>query len=233
MSNQSQRSEFDEVEGSPGGTTDEAARYELGTRLVAELGSDAVLSISGGGPWASACLDVPVHRWREAVTLARTRHGLEFFDWLGGATAKPGMADPPEEERLHVVVHLWSLPARCGVLLRTTVPAVVASVPSIVDIFAGAGWYERETFEMFGIDFVGHPALRKLLLTDEFSGNPLRKDFVLASRVVKAWPGEKEPGDAASDAAATTTGRPRRRMLPPGVPEPGTWPAVRESDVDR
>ncbi len=210
---------------------------ELGARLVAELGADAALSISGGGPWASACVDVPVQRWREAVTLARTQQGLEFFDWLGGAAAEPVVPDPPEEPvtgRLHIVVHLWSIPARCGVLLRTTIPAIAPSVPSITGIFPGASWYERETFEMFGIDFPGHPNLRKLLLTDEFDGHPLRKEFVLASRVVKAWPGEKEPGDGAAVAsdATASTGRPRRRMLPPGVPEPGTWPAVPVSNTD-
>ena len=70
--------------------------------------------------------------------------------------------------------------------------------------------------------------MRKLLLTDTFAGHPLRKEFVLASRVIKAWPGEKEPGDG----AASPAGRPRRRMLPPGVPEPGTWPAPASAPTD-
>ncbi len=204
-----------------------------GSKLAAELGPDAVLSTTGGGAWASACVDVPVSRWHESVSLARARYGLEFFDWLGAAAAGPATSESPVTARLCVITHLWSIPARCGVLLRTTTPVSTPSVPSIVDIFAGAGWYERETFEMFGIEFVGHPNLRKLLLTDEFEGTPLRKEFVLASRVVKAWPGEKEPGDGTSRDTATATGRPRRRMLPPGVPEPGAWPAASDASVDR
>jgi NADH-quinone oxidoreductase subunit C len=70
---------------------------------------------------------------------------------------------------------------------------------------------------MFGIGFDGHPDLKPLLLPPQFEGHPLRKEFVLASRVAKPWPGAKEPGES--------EGAPARRqpMRPPGVPAPGTW----------
>lgn len=71
---------------------------------------------------------------------------------------------------------------------------------------------------MFGIEFAHHPYLVPLLLPDEFEGHPLRKDFVLASRAAKPWPGAKEPGESEA------TGSPsRRKTLPPGVPDPQTW----------
>jgi NADH-quinone oxidoreductase subunit C len=73
---------------------------------------------------------------------------------------------------------------------------------------------------MFAISFDGHPNLLPLLLPAGFEGNPLRKEFVLASRVAKAWPGRKEPGESDDDIAGR---RARRRLLPPGVPAPGTW----------
>ena len=85
-------------------------------------------------------------------------------------------------------------------------------------MYAGARWHERETAEMFGVGFTspeGEPlSLDGLLLPEGFEGHPLRKDFVLASRVAKPWPGAKEPGESDHDAAPS-----RRRTRPPGVPE--------------
>jgi NADH-quinone oxidoreductase subunit C len=70
---------------------------------------------------------------------------------------------------------------------------------SWVPVYPGADWHERETWEMFGITFEGHPAIRHLYLPNDFEGHPLRKDFPLLSRVVKPWPGlvdvEPMPGE--------------------------------------
>ena len=74
---------------------------------------------------------------------------------------------------------------------------------SWVPVYAGADWHERECWEMFGVIFDGHPALRHLYLPSEFEGHPLRKDYALLSRVVKPWPGlvdvEAMPDDDAED----------------------------------
>jgi NADH-quinone oxidoreductase subunit C len=94
----------------------------------------------------------------------------------------------------------------------------------VVEIYPGAAWHERETHEMFGISFAGHPGGdTPLLLPPEFEGHPLRKDFVLASRVAKAWPGAKEPGEPHGGGAR------RQPMRPPGVPAAGEWGPERES----
>jgi NADH-quinone oxidoreductase subunit C len=71
---------------------------------------------------------------------------------------------------------------------------------------------------MFGVVFDGHPNLIPLLLPDGFEGTPLRKDFILASRVAKQWPGELAPGQSMADLKPG-----RKRNLPPGVPAPGEW----------
>ncbi|MYR90767.1 NADH-quinone oxidoreductase subunit C, partial [Streptomyces sp. SID685] len=102
-------------------------------------------------------------------------------------------------------------------LVRTTVPHSAPVLPTAVGVYAGAAWHERETYEMFGVTFEGHPGLEHLLLPENFEGHPLRKDFVLAARVAKAWPGAKEPGESEHG------GPKRRQMLPPGVPDPNEW----------
>ncbi len=183
---------------------------EIGPRLVEVIGAGEA-SVSAGSGYTRAVVDVPPSSWTEAATLARDDESLAltFFDWLSGVDAG--------ESGFQIVAHLWSVPLRHGVLLRTTVTRESARLASLVPVFPGAAWHERETFEMFGVVFDGHPDLKKLLLPDEFEGNPLRKEFVLAARVAKAWPGAKEPGESESGAPS------RRRIRPPGVPDPNEW----------
>ncbi len=176
--------------------------------LAQRLGGTA--SMSGGGAFARPTVDVPVADWAAAAAQARDELGYDFFDWLS--------AVDEVDSGFTVVAHLWSVAARSGVLLRTAVPREAPAVPSIVDTYPGAAWHERETHEMFGVDFPGHPGgLKPLLLPPEFEGYPLRKEFVLAARVAKAWPGAKEPGESESGVAR------RAPMRPPGVPAPGEW----------
>ncbi|MFC3576856.1 NADH-quinone oxidoreductase subunit C [Streptomyces yaanensis] len=154
-------------------------------------------------------VDVPPTGWTAALRVARDDLGCTYFDWLS-AVDEPGTG-------LRVSAHVVALSPVRRLLVRTTVPHEAPVLPSAVDVYAGAAWHERETHEMFGVTFEGHPALDHLLLPDGFEGHPLRKDFVLAARVAKAWPGAKEPGE--SDHG----GPKRRQMLPPGVPDPNEW----------
>ncbi|GGP75197.1 dehydrogenase [Streptomyces variabilis] len=154
-------------------------------------------------------VDVPSDAWIPALEAARDRLGCTFFDWLS-AVDEPGTG-------FRVTVHVAALAPVRRLLLRTTVPHEAPVLPSAVDVYAGAAWHERETHEMFGVEFTGHPGLDHLLLPDNFEGHPLRKDFVLAARVAKAWPGAKEPGEPEHG------GPKRRQMLPPGVPDPNEW----------
>ncbi|SEO13760.1 NADH:ubiquinone oxidoreductase subunit (chain C) [Actinacidiphila rubida] len=155
-------------------------------------------------------VDVPPGSWTAALTIARDTLGCTFFDWLS-AVDEPGTG-------FQVCAHVVRLDGGVRrLLLRTTVPYDAPEVATATGVYAGAAWHERETHEMFGVGFAGHPGLAPLLLPEEFEGHPLRKDFVLAARVAKAWPGAKEPGESHD-------GGPRRRqMLPPGVPDPNEW----------
>ena len=76
------------------------------------------------------------------------------------------------------------------VVVSTKIEKENPSIASLIDIFPGANWHEREAFEMFGISFEGHPNLIKLYLPDGFEGNPLLKSYELLTREVKPWPGE-------------------------------------------
>ncbi|MFF4760674.1 NADH-quinone oxidoreductase subunit C [Streptomyces sp. NPDC001292] len=154
-------------------------------------------------------VDVPPDTWVSALLTARDELGCTYFDWLS-AVDEPGTG-------FRVTAHVVALAPVRRLLLRTTVPHEAPVLPTAVDVYAGAAWHERETHEMFGVSFRDHPALDHLLLPETFEGHPLRKDFVLAARVAKAWPGAKEPGD--SDHG----GPKRRQMLPPGVPDPNEW----------
>ncbi|MFI8170295.1 NADH-quinone oxidoreductase subunit C [Streptomyces sp. NPDC085931] len=154
-------------------------------------------------------VDVPPASWITALETARDRLGCTYFDWLS-AVDEPGTG-------FHVSAHVAALSPVRRLLLRTTVPHDAPALPSAVGVYAGAAWHERETHEMFGVTFEGHPALDHLLLPENFEGHPLRKDFVLAARVAKAWPGAKEPGEPEHG------GPKRRQMLPPGVPDPNEW----------
>ncbi|WP_030318771.1 NADH-quinone oxidoreductase subunit C [Streptomyces flavochromogenes] len=156
-------------------------------------------------------VDVPPGAWITALETARDTLGCTYFDWLS-AVDEPGTG-------FRVCAHVAAVgegrPRR--LLIRTTVPHDAPVLPTAIGVYAGAGWHERETHEMFGVDFTGHPHLVPLLLPENFEGHPLRKDFVLAARVAKAWPGAKEPGEAHEG------GPKRRQMLPPGVPDPNEW----------
>ncbi|MFC9591773.1 NADH-quinone oxidoreductase subunit C [Streptomyces sp. NPDC056944] len=178
---------------------------------------DAVTEIFGEEATAEQAydlltVDVPPASWLTALTTARDELGCTYFDWLS-AVDEPGTG-------FRVCAHVVALgegrPRR--LLVRTTVPHDAPVLPTAIGVYAGAGWHERETHEMFGVAFEGHPHLVPLLLPENFEGHPLRKDFVLAARVAKAWPGAKEPGEAHDGG-----GPKRRQMLPPGVPDPNEW----------
>jgi len=95
------------------------------------------------------------------------------FDFLVFVSA----LDRPAEGRIELVYRLFSYATKASVVLRVPVPRDGGSAPTVCDLFRTAEWHERETAEMFGVTFAGHPDPRKLLLPDDLEGHPLRKDF--------------------------------------------------------
>ncbi len=98
---------------------------------------------------------------------------------------------PSREQRFDVVYHFLSprLNQRIRVKAQTD---EVTPVPSLIDVFRGADWYERETYDLYGVLFSGHPDLRRILTDYGFEGHPLRKDFPLTGFVEVRYDDEQK-----------------------------------------
>ncbi len=176
------------------------------------------------------CRDVPLLEWTAALVSARDE-GFDFFDWLTAVDESDAEENPGFDLVCHLMKSSTGRGALARVLVRTRVP-IGEPAGSATGVWPGAAWHERETHEMFGIDFDGFDdgsglGLRPLLLPNGFEGTPLRKSFVLASRASKPWPGAKEPGEGSGEsgppAAGAHAAKPgRRKVAPPGVPDT-TW----------
>lgn len=156
---------------------------EVGPRLRARFGDDVEVVDAFG----DAVATVPASRYRDVVRMLRDDPDFAC-DYCDFTTA----VDHGPDGGFEVVTHLFSTTHHHNVRLKVRLPHEEPVCPTISDLFAGANWHERETAEMFGITFEGHPQPVKLLLSEPFDGQPLRKDFPLMSREAKPWPGAAE-----------------------------------------
>ncbi len=90
-----------------------------------------------------------------------------------------GVDYPERDYRFEVVYNLYSIKYRHRIRIKALIPADNPSIDSVVPIWSGANWHEREACDMFGIVFKGHPDLRRILMPDDWDGHPLRKDYPL------------------------------------------------------
>ena len=157
---------------------------DVGNALRARFGADIVDVADRDG---HAVVTVAPSRYRELITVLRDdpEFDCDYFDFISAV-------DFPDAGEFEVVVHVYSTAHNHHVRVKLRVPREGATVPTIHDVYPGANWHERETWELFGIVFEGHPHLVKLVLPEPFEGYPLRKDFELMSRVAKPWPGAAE-----------------------------------------
>jgi NADH-quinone oxidoreductase subunit C len=139
--------------------------------------------------FGQAAIDVPREKWVACATHLKEcgRCHMDLFNFMAGV-------DWPEQNEIEVVAHLYSVRRQHHLNMRVRVPREAGSVPTLSGVWRGANWHERETWELYGVLFEGHPHLHKLLLPEAFDGYPLRKDFVLMTREAKEWEGREEPG---------------------------------------
>ena len=213
--------------------TDEL-REGIAERLRTELGDGVVEHHvrAGDDLWVQVTLGA----WREAAVVARDTLGCTYFDfvsaidWLPSPVGRDmdaledvlaGNAEPKAAgemtwgfaggaSRFQMLARVYSPTEHYGITLKTDLDDESPTVDSWVPVYPGADWHERETWEMYGITFTGHPGLRHIYLPGDFEGNPLRKDFPLLARRVKPWPGivdvEQMPGEDEEEAPADELG---------------------------
>jgi NADH-quinone oxidoreductase subunit C len=197
-------------------------RQPLVEALKRELG-DSVLGveIGGGDIWVR----VDRSAWRRAGEVCKSVLGMDYFCFLSGIDWMPNpdlsgekLWDPNVDHengesvsgdssttyesgagggdsRFQVFARVYNTSTHVGVTLKSDLDDADPRVDSWTAVYRGADWHERETWEMYGFEFPGHPGLRHIYLPAEFEGHPLRKDFPLLAREVKPWPGlvDKEP----------------------------------------
>ena len=192
-SSPSETSEAPDTEGHETEAPDPLADYARGVL-------EAVSGVDSSADFGTVKIRVDAANWVDALTKARDELGLIFFSWLSAVdwandVAVGGAPEDPVEERYEILCALSDLSTGRLVVFSADIDKESATIDSLVDVFAGANWHEREAAEMFGITFTGHPELAKLYLPDAFEGHPLQKSYPLLSREVKPWPGKVDVED--------------------------------------
>ena len=141
--------------------THEQAKARIQERFgVAAEGDGSLLTVS-----------VPPDRWRELAAFAKETLGCLYFNFLSAVDWK--------DQGLEVVTRLENLEVGLALMLKTRLGAGQSTCESLVPLFAGADWMERECFDMFGVHFEGHPDLRRILLPQDWEGHPLLKSYAV------------------------------------------------------
>ena len=141
--------------------TYDEARALIGQRF-------ATAQVAEGTPLV---VTVPVDQWAPFARFAKDVLNCRFFSFSTAVDWK--------EQGLEVVAKVDNLDDRVSVTMKTRLGPGVSACPSLVPVYRGADWMERECYDMFGIRFDGHPDLRRILLGDDWVGHPLLKSYAV------------------------------------------------------
>ncbi len=141
----------------------------------------------GAGPEDAGVVDTEEEDEGTEASPPEAQAGFESDERGTEAGITTGVAGG--DTRFQVLARLYSTVRHIGVTFKADLDDDNPRIPTWTGVYAGADWCERETWEMYGFTFDGHPNLIHLYLPGEFEGFPLRKDFPLLAREVKPWPG--------------------------------------------
>jgi len=166
--------------------------FPITEEALAALGAQAVADSAGvitafDVTHGELNLAAPASRIVEALTFLKTAPAIRFSQLID----LTGVDYPDRAQRFDVVYHLLSLAKNHRARLKVTTDEATP-VPSVIEVFPNAEWYERETFDMYGVTFEGHPDLRRILTDYGFQGFPLRKDFPMTGYVEVRYDDEQK-----------------------------------------
>jgi len=131
----------------------------------------ADLATTGKLEFGELTIEVAPSDILQALGRAKTTLGLTRLSTVTGVDRYP------VEPRFEVVYHLQSMTSKERLRLKARVPGDNPEIESACPVFRSANWYEREVFDFFGVRFLNHPDLKRIMLPEDFEGYPLRKDF--------------------------------------------------------
>ena len=139
---------------------------DAGARIAAEF-PDVVVTPGG----SALTITVPVSQWLAFAQFAKGALACRWFSFLSAVDWK--------DEGLEVIAWVENTDEHFNLLLKTKLGPGQTACPSLVSVYRGANWMERECFDMFGVVFDGHPDLRRMLLPDDWVGHPLLKSYAV------------------------------------------------------
>ena len=162
------------------------------TEALNTLGEKIVAGLAGSAIGHSIAFDqltvaVQAEKIVEIVKYLRDEPSLRFIN----ITDVTAVDYPGREKRFDVIYHFLSPTLNTRIRLRAEADETT-QVPSIIEVFPGADWFERETYDLYGVIFIGHPDMRRLLTDYGFEGHPLRKDFPLTGYVEVRYDDEQK-----------------------------------------
>lgn len=159
---------------------------EINALIAGRFGEEVILKSEA--ELIQPCLTIQTGKIAE-VCRELLENEKTYFDFLSCLTA---LDNGPEAGTMEVLYHLYSIPYDLRLVLKVVVQRnkegeALPQVPSVSEVWHSANWHEREAFDLFGIEFTGHPYLRRILLPADWEGHPLRKDYQHQEKYHGVW----------------------------------------------